>query len=103
MTEGSSMPTYSYTCRKCSAEFNWRKRMTDPPPTRCPHCGSRKIHRLFTPPNVLSVGGTRKDNQAVNAKLQPTGMMNGHPYYGPHAGGLYALSFVSGPDGPRFV
>lgn len=34
------MPTYEYKCKKCG-EFEEMQRITDPPLTKCPHCGGK--------------------------------------------------------------
>ncbi len=33
------MPTYEYKCPGCG-EFETQQRMSDPPLTKCPHCGA---------------------------------------------------------------
>jgi len=34
------VPTYEYKCGKCG-EFEETQRITDPPLTKCPHCGGK--------------------------------------------------------------
>jgi putative FmdB family regulatory protein len=104
------MPTYGYRCEACHDEFEHTKRMADPPPRRCPSCGSRRVSRVFTPPNVPCCGSSSSKHPAVADRLQPTGYQNGIPYYANRQGapalenlGLNAVSFVNGPEGPRIV
>ncbi len=39
------MPTYAYECEKCG-EFEKEQRISDPPLSKCPHCG-KKVKRLI--------------------------------------------------------
>lgn len=96
------MPTYGYWCEACHDEFEHTKRMTEPPPKRCPFCGSRRVSRVFSPPNVPCCGKSGSKHPAVADRLQPTGYQKGIPYYA-NQQGLNAVAFVNGPDGPRIV
>ncbi len=40
------MPTYEYKCGKCG-EFEKEQKMSDPPLSKCPHCGG-KVERLIS-------------------------------------------------------
>jgi putative FmdB family regulatory protein len=40
---------YDYECTECKTVFEIEKRMTAPPPSVCPKCGSGKIQRHFSP------------------------------------------------------
>jgi putative FmdB family regulatory protein len=40
------VPTYAYKCEECG-EFETTQKITDPPLSKCPHCGRRKVQRLI--------------------------------------------------------
>lgn len=41
------MPTYEYQCDACGHEFDEFQSFSDPPLTKCPQCGKKKLRRLF--------------------------------------------------------
>jgi putative FmdB family regulatory protein len=41
------MPTYEYVCDGCSHQFDELQSFSDPPLTKCPKCGKKKLRRLF--------------------------------------------------------
>ena len=41
------MPTYEYECDACQHEFEEFQSMSEPPLTKCPKCGKKKLRRLF--------------------------------------------------------
>jgi len=41
------MPTYEYICDACEYEFDELQSFSDPPLTKCPKCGKKKLRRLF--------------------------------------------------------
>ncbi len=41
------MPTYEYQCDACDHSFDEFQTMTEPPLTKCPKCGKKKLRRLF--------------------------------------------------------
>jgi putative FmdB family regulatory protein len=49
------MPTYGYRCVKNGHEFEIVQSITDPPLTRCIHCGS-KVNRIFYPVGIVFKG-----------------------------------------------
>ena len=49
------MPVYEYECTKCEHRFEQLRKVTDPPPTRCPHCRS-KVKRVFGRPHSIFKG-----------------------------------------------
>lgn len=57
------MPIYEYQCDKCGKTTEvFQLRSTDAPPTKCPRCGSKKIHRLVSQTAFqLKGGGWYKD------------------------------------------
>ena len=49
------MPVYEYACTKCGHRFEQRRRVTDPPPSRCPECRCR-VKRVFAPVGIIFKG-----------------------------------------------
>lgn len=45
------MPAYDYDCSACGT-FEVIKGMNDPPPKKCPRCGSKEIARIFAPGRI---------------------------------------------------
>ncbi len=41
------MPTYEYRCDRCTHQFDELQSFSDPPLTKCPKCGKKKLRRLF--------------------------------------------------------
>lgn len=41
------MPIYEYQCKKCNEVNEALQKFSDPPPTKCPHCGG-KVHKLMS-------------------------------------------------------
>ena len=41
------MPTYEYQCDACQHNFDEFQGINDPPLTKCPKCGKKKLRRLF--------------------------------------------------------
>ena len=41
------MPTYDYECRACGKAFEFFHSISEPPKTKCPACGKRKLVRLL--------------------------------------------------------
>jgi putative FmdB family regulatory protein len=41
------MPTYEYECEACEHGFEEFQSMSEPPLTKCPKCGKKKLRRLF--------------------------------------------------------
>ncbi|HVS39805.1 MAG TPA: zinc ribbon domain-containing protein [Gemmataceae bacterium] len=41
------MPTYEYECEACGHAFDEFQSMSEPPLTKCPKCGKKKLTRLF--------------------------------------------------------
>jgi putative FmdB family regulatory protein len=40
------MPTYEYLCDACEHSFDEFQSMSEPPLTKCPECGRKKLRRL---------------------------------------------------------
>jgi len=41
------MPTYEYQCDACEHNFDEFQSMSEPPLTKCPKCGKKKLRRVF--------------------------------------------------------
>jgi len=41
------MPTYEYQCTACEHSFDELQSFSDPPLSKCPKCGKKKLRRLF--------------------------------------------------------
>jgi putative FmdB family regulatory protein len=41
------MPTYEYQCDACEHNFDEFQSFSDPPLTKCPECGKKKLRRVF--------------------------------------------------------
>jgi putative FmdB family regulatory protein len=42
-----NMPTYEYQCDACDHRFDEMQSFSEPPLTKCPACGKKKLRRLF--------------------------------------------------------
>jgi putative FmdB family regulatory protein len=42
------MPTYDYLCGNCNHEVELFQKITDPPATKCPNCGKKKLKRQIS-------------------------------------------------------
>jgi putative FmdB family regulatory protein len=69
------MPTYEYECAQCAkvapgfGVFSEVRRISDPPSTWCPQCGSTAIKPLlFAVPAKLTGGGWAKDGYVKGSK-----------------------------------
>ena len=47
---------YTYKCKECEKHFQINKRMSDPPPSKCPMCDSEDIHRVYDVPSIVYKG-----------------------------------------------
>jgi putative FmdB family regulatory protein len=51
------MPTYSYQCDACQAEFDKEQRISEDPIKKCPKCGKLKVRRMISSGNFILKGG----------------------------------------------
>lgn len=51
------MPTYSYHCDACDADFEKEQRITEAPIKKCPACGKLKARRMISGGNFILKGG----------------------------------------------
>jgi len=49
------MPVYEYACEKCGHRFEQRRKVSDRPASKCPHCRSR-VKRVFAPVGIIFKG-----------------------------------------------
>ncbi len=49
------MPLYEYQCKKCGRVVEKIQKFSDPPLTKCQHCGG-KLERLLSPPAIQFKG-----------------------------------------------
>jgi len=63
------VPTYSYRCRDCEAEFDIQQAFSDDPLTQCPECQG-SLRKLFSPVGVTFQGSGfyRTDSRAEAKK-----------------------------------
>ncbi len=50
------MPLYEYVCKSCGESFEIIQKFSDPPPEKCPHCGSTNITKKIGAPSIRFKG-----------------------------------------------
>ncbi len=50
------MPVYTYRCESCGVQFDRTQKFTDQPLTRCPECGKKTLHKVYTPVGIVFKG-----------------------------------------------
>lgn len=62
------MATYTYNCNNMCGKFEVNQSMLAPPITKCPHCGSSNIERIWKATNNVwhTSGGFSKANHSDN-------------------------------------
>lgn len=50
------MPLYTYRCESCGIEFDKQQKFTDQPLTRCPECGKKALHKVYSPVGIVFKG-----------------------------------------------
>ncbi len=50
------MPIYTYRCDHCGVQFDRQQKFSDPPLTRCPECGKKSLHKVYTPVGIVFKG-----------------------------------------------
>ncbi len=50
------MPTYTYRCTNCGAEFDQYQSFSDAPLIKCPECGKKTLRKLFVPVGIIFKG-----------------------------------------------
>jgi putative FmdB family regulatory protein len=56
LEEGSKMPIYTYRCENCGFQFDEFQRFSDSPLTKCPECGKKTLHKVYTPVGIVFKG-----------------------------------------------
>jgi putative FmdB family regulatory protein len=51
------MPLYEYACAKCGEITELIQKVSDPPPSTCPHCGGRKMEKVMSRSSFQLKGG----------------------------------------------
>jgi putative FmdB family regulatory protein len=52
------MPIYLYQCNACDTKHEVLQKFSDAPLSTCPSCGSKSVHKLFSPEVGLSFKGS---------------------------------------------
>lgn len=50
------MPIYTYRCENCGVQFDQTQKFTDSPLTKCPECGKKSLHKVYTPVGIVFKG-----------------------------------------------
>jgi putative FmdB family regulatory protein len=50
------MPVYTYRCESCGVRFDQTQKFTDQPLTRCPECGKKTLHKVYSPVGIVFKG-----------------------------------------------
>jgi putative FmdB family regulatory protein len=50
------MPTYTYRCGNCGAQFDRQQSFQDPALVECPECGQPTLRKLFNPVGIVFKG-----------------------------------------------
>jgi putative FmdB family regulatory protein len=50
------MPTYTYRCGNCGAQFDRQQSFQDPALVECPECGHLTLRKLFSPVGIVFKG-----------------------------------------------
>ncbi|MCC6146678.1 MAG: zinc ribbon domain-containing protein [Anaerolineaceae bacterium] len=50
------MPIYTYRCENCGVRFERSQKFSDAPLTRCPECGKKALHKVYTPVGIVFKG-----------------------------------------------
>lgn len=50
------MPLYTYRCENCGIEFDKQQKFSDQALTRCPECGKKSLHKVYSPVGIVFKG-----------------------------------------------
>ncbi len=73
------MPLYTYRCSNCGVQFDQQQKFTDEPLVRCPECGKKALHKVYSPVGVVFKGSGfyatdhRSPSGMTNAEEKPKG------------------------------
>ncbi len=50
------MPVYTYHCDNCGMEFDRHQKFSDTSLTRCPECGKKTLHKVYSAVGIVFKG-----------------------------------------------
>lgn len=50
------MPIYTYRCENCGFQFDKSQKFSDASLTKCPECGKKMLHKVYTPVGIVFKG-----------------------------------------------
>ena len=50
------MPIYTYRCENCGFRFDQSQKFSDAPLTKCPECGKKTLHKVYSPVGIVFKG-----------------------------------------------
>jgi len=50
------MPLYAYRCSNCGVQFDQQQKFTDESLVRCPECGKKTLHKVYSAVGVVFKG-----------------------------------------------
>lgn len=50
------MPLYTYHCSNCGVQFDQQQKFTDESLTKCPKCGRKTLHKVYSAVGVVFKG-----------------------------------------------
>ena len=50
------MPVYTYRCDNCGVQFDRTQKFSDQTLTRCPECGKKSLHKVYSPVGIVFKG-----------------------------------------------
>ncbi len=72
------MPLYEYRCKKCGRVVEKIQKFSDPPLTKCEHCGG-KLERLLSPPAIQFKGAGWYVTDYAKKSSAPSGSSSSDP------------------------
>jgi len=71
--KGNKMPIYEYECEKCNRRFEHLLKGSRDSPSVCPHCGAKKVKKVFSSFSVATGGMKDHSTPADCASCPSTG------------------------------
>ncbi|NPV78392.1 MAG: zinc ribbon domain-containing protein [Anaerolineae bacterium] len=68
------MPVYTYRCDNCDVRFERVQKFSDAPLVRCPECGKKALHKVYTPVGIVFKGS----GFYATDHRSPSGMSRSH-------------------------
>lgn len=74
------MPIYTYRCDNCGVQFDQSQKFSDPSLTRCPECGKKTLHKVYTPVGIVFKGSGfyATDNRSPSGQAPRTNDHHSH-------------------------